>query len=60
MSYDSFSCLSVHVDRGVAFVTFNHPPRNALDGSLWPEIVRLQRALESDPEVRVVVFQSAS
>jgi enoyl-CoA hydratase/carnithine racemase len=60
MSYDDYACLSVHVNRCVAFVTFDHPPRNSLDSSLWPEIVRLQQELESDPEVRVVVFQSAN
>jgi len=59
MSYRGYECLSVQVDQGVAFVTFDHPPRNALDGVLYPEIERVQLELEHDDRVRVVVFQSA-
>ena len=28
MSYDGFEALAVEVDRGVAFVTIDHPPIN--------------------------------
>jgi enoyl-CoA hydratase/carnithine racemase len=59
MSYDSYECLRVEVDRGVATVTIDHPPINLFDLRLMTEIDRLGRQLEEDGTSRVVVFQSA-
>ncbi|MFE0450400.1 enoyl-CoA hydratase/isomerase family protein [Streptomyces sp. NPDC058914] len=40
-------------------VTFDHPPLNLIDPGTIGEIAALVESLENDPEVRVVVFQSA-
>jgi len=59
MTYEDYACLNVRIDRGVAFVTINHPPMNLLDAPLIQELDRIGTALEEDTNVRVVVFQSA-
>lgn len=60
MVYEGYDCLQVRVDRGVAFVTLDHPPINLFDLSLMREIDRLGKELETDDAVRVAVFQSAN
>jgi len=60
MAYDGYACLSVRVDRGVAFVTIDHPPINLLDARLIQDLDRLGRGLEIDDAVRVVVVASAN
>jgi enoyl-CoA hydratase/carnithine racemase len=59
MAYDGYQCVKLRLDRGVAWVTIDHPPLNLLDLSLIQEFDRLGRELEADGHVRVVVFQSA-
>ena len=54
-----YECLAVHIDRGVAFVTIDHPPINLLDEVLLRELDMLGEELETDDDVRAVVFQSA-
>lgn len=58
-SYAGYTALRVQVDRGVAFVTIDHPPVNLLDLVLIQELDRLGRELEGDDDVRVMVLQSA-
>jgi enoyl-CoA hydratase/carnithine racemase len=41
-------------------VTFDNPPINVLDGATIPEIQHLIDLMESDTELRVVVFDSAN
>jgi enoyl-CoA hydratase/carnithine racemase len=60
MAYEDYTCLHVNVDRGVAFVTIDHPPINLLDLQLIQELDRVGKALETDRDVRAVVFQSAN
>jgi len=60
MPYDGYSCLKFRVDRGVAFVTIDHPPINLFDAALMSEINRAGQELEADDDVRVVVFDSAN
>ena len=60
MPYEGYKCLRVEPERGVAFVTIDHPPINLFDIALMAEVDRLGRELEGDAEVRVVVFQSAN
>ena len=60
MSYDGFEALAVEVDRGVAFVTIDHPPINLFDLQLMQEIERVGRELEADDEVLAIVFRSAN
>jgi enoyl-CoA hydratase/carnithine racemase len=59
MAYDGFTALHVRVDRGVAFVTIDHPPVNLLDMTLIQELDRVGREVETDNDVRVMVLQSA-
>jgi enoyl-CoA hydratase/carnithine racemase len=59
-AYEGFTALKVHVDRGVAFVTIDHPPINLLDLLMIQELDRVGRELEADGDVRVVVMQSAN
>jgi len=58
--YAGFAALTIRVDRGVAFVTIDHPPINLLDAVLIEELDRGGRELEADDDVRVVVLQSAN
>ncbi|MFM0114980.1 enoyl-CoA hydratase/isomerase family protein [Paraburkholderia nemoris] len=41
-------------------VTFDNPPINVLDGATIPELQQLLDLMDSDPELRVVVFDSAN
>ena len=59
-AYDGYECLAVRVDRGVALVTIDHPPINLLDLGLIQELARIGIELAADPDVRVVVFDSAN
>lgn len=59
MAYEEYSCLSVAVQRGVAFVTIDHPPINLLDLSLIQELDAVAQQLAGDDAVRAVVLQSA-
>jgi enoyl-CoA hydratase/carnithine racemase len=60
MAYAGYSCLKTRLDRGVLFVTIDHPPINLFDLPLMQEIDRLGREVEVDDNVRVVVFDSAN
>lgn len=41
-------------------VTFSNPPINVLDAGTVPELQELLRLMESDPDLRAVVFDSAN
>lgn len=58
-AYEGYKCLEIRVEHGVAFVTLDHPPINLFDLALIAEMDRIGRELEADPEVRVVVIDSA-
>ena len=60
MVYDGYECLRVRVDRGVAWITIDHPPINLFDVALMRDIQRVGGEVEVDDAVRVVVFQSAN
>jgi len=60
MSYEGYSALRVAVERGVAFVTIDHPPINLLDLALIIDLDRVSRELDADAAVKVVVLQSAN
>ncbi len=59
MAHDEYQCLRIRRERGVAFVTIDHPPINLFDLALIQEMDRIGRELEDDDAVRVVVFDSA-
>lgn len=60
MAYNGYECLKIRMDRGVAFITIDHPPINLFDLSLIQEMDQVGRELETDDSVRVVVFDSAN
>lgn len=59
MPYENYKCLKIRIDRGVAFITIDHPPINLFDLALITEMDRVGRELEADTAVRVVVLDSA-
>jgi enoyl-CoA hydratase/carnithine racemase len=59
VNYTDFNTLRVHVDEGVASVTIDNPPLNLLDGVLLPSLRRFVSLVREDPDVRVIVFESA-
>ena len=59
LSYAGYQCLRVQVERGVAFVTIDHPPVNLLDLALIQELDGIGREVEADDDVRVLVLASA-
>ncbi len=59
MSYEGYECLSVRLSDGVATVRIDHPPINLFDLALIGEMDRVGRQVEADPDVRVVVIESA-
>lgn len=60
MAYDGYEGLRVRCDRGVAFVTIDHPPINLLDLTLMRDLDRVGRELEADGSIRAVVVASAN
>lgn len=50
----------MEVDDGVATATLDRPPANALDYELYGELSLMLDELESDDDVRVVIFASAN
>jgi enoyl-CoA hydratase/carnithine racemase len=59
IEYTNYESLSLRRERGVAFVTINHPPMNMLDVPLVNELTTFLDEAEKDDAVRVVVFDSA-
>jgi len=59
MDYGNFRALRVQVGEGIARVVIDHPPIHLFDAVLITEMDRLGRTLEVDPDVRVVVVESA-
>ena len=59
MDYGNFRALRVQVGEGIARVVIDHPPIQLFDAVLITEMDRLGRMLETDPDVRVVVLESA-
>jgi len=60
MGYEGYECLRIRRERGVAFVTIDHPPINLFDLLLIREMDQIGREVEADEGVRVVVFESAN
>ena len=59
MAYEGYSCFKFKVDRGVLFVTIDHPPMNLLDLIMMKEFKRLSLEIEQDNNVKFIVFDSA-
>jgi enoyl-CoA hydratase/carnithine racemase len=57
--YEGLKSLRVEVEKGVGWVTIDHPPINLFDVTLFLDLGRLVPLLEEDPDVQVIVFRSA-
>jgi enoyl-CoA hydratase/carnithine racemase len=51
-----FEFFTIKIDAGVALVTFERPPVNALSEAAYREIIKLSAFLDSNDDVRCVVF----
>ena len=60
MEYQDFTTLRVAVVAGVARVTLDHGPINLMDMAMLADLDRAGRMLEADPDVKVVILQSAN
>jgi enoyl-CoA hydratase/carnithine racemase len=60
MADDGYATLAVTVERGVAWVTIDHPPINLLDLAMIQDLDRVGREIEADDAARVAVFRSAN
>lgn len=60
MTDTDFDRLSISHNGGVSTVTIDNPPVNVLDVSLMSEISRFLVSVRNDPDVKVLVFQSAN
>jgi enoyl-CoA hydratase/carnithine racemase len=60
MGYQGYESLGVRTDRGVAFVTLDHPPINLLNMEVNAELLRLAGEIAQDDEIKVIVFDSAN
>jgi enoyl-CoA hydratase/carnithine racemase len=56
----AYTALRVRRERGVAFVTIDHPPINLFDLALIGDMARAGAELAADPAVRAVVVESAN
>ena len=52
--------LRIRVDRGVAWVTIDHPPINLFDRALMLDVHHVGKELAANEDVRVIVFDSAN
>jgi enoyl-CoA hydratase/carnithine racemase len=59
MSYQGYKTFKVELKDGVAWVTFDFAPVNVQGKLMLDDLNRLAEALESDREIKVIVFQSA-
>jgi enoyl-CoA hydratase/carnithine racemase len=59
MQNDGYETLHVRVEEGIARATIDHPPINLFDLPLILDMDRFGREAEADPDVRVVIVDSA-
>lgn len=59
MAYDDLALLHINVEGGICRATIDHPPVNLLDLELIVELDRFTQEVRDDPDVRVVVIDSA-
>jgi enoyl-CoA hydratase/carnithine racemase len=56
---DNFTTFNVQVDNAIAWVTFDYPPVNIQGLPMLADLNTLAQRLETNREIKVVVFQSA-
>ena len=59
MNHDHFNTFNVKVETAVAWVTFDYPPVNIQGLPMLADLNMLAQRLETNRDVKVVVFQSA-
>ncbi|MGK7939829.1 MAG: enoyl-CoA hydratase/isomerase family protein [Crocosphaera sp.] len=59
MNYDNFTTFNVKTENAIAWVTFDYPPVNIQDLLMLADLNVLAQKLETDCNIKVVVFQSA-
>lgn len=59
MIYDDFTTFNVKVENAIAWVTFDYPPVNIQGLPMIADLNALAQKLETDRDIKVVVFQSA-
>jgi enoyl-CoA hydratase/carnithine racemase len=57
---DSLKTMSLEIEKGVAWITINHPPINLVTFEMVGELDAVSRAVADDDSVRAVVLQSAN
>ena len=60
MNYDKFTTFNVKVETAIAWVTFDDPPVNIQGLPMLADLNMLAQKLETDRDIKVVVFQSAN
>ncbi|MFY0611537.1 MAG: enoyl-CoA hydratase/isomerase family protein [Hyphomicrobiaceae bacterium] len=60
MQYDNFTTFDVKIADAIAWVTFDYPPVNIQGLPMLADLDMLAQKLEADPDVKVIVFQSAN
>ena len=60
MNYDNFTTFNVKVENAIAWVTFDYPPVNIQGLPMLADLNILAQKLETDRDVKVIVFQSAN
>ncbi|NEQ53257.1 MAG: enoyl-CoA hydratase/isomerase family protein [Leptolyngbya sp. SIO3F4] len=56
---DNFTTFNVNVENAIAWVTFDYPPVNIQGLPMLADLNTLAQRLETNPNIKVVVFQSA-
>ncbi|WP_174238680.1 enoyl-CoA hydratase/isomerase family protein [Pedobacter sp. L105] len=59
-NYQNYHSMKVELRHGVAYLTFDNPPINVLDGNLISDLKEFAGAVASDESVKVIVFQSSN
>ncbi len=54
-----YDFLSIGIEKGIATITLDNQPVNALSGRMMQELHRVLHQLAKDPSVKVIVFDSA-
>ncbi len=55
----NYTTFTAEIQQGIACITFDNPPVNIQDIAMLDDLNSLAEALEKDPSVKVVIFQSA-
>lgn len=56
--YQNYNAMKVELRNGVAYVIFDNPPLNVLDGNLISDLAAFAKEVSLSESVKVIVFQS--